>query len=55
MRVPYKKPKKPGLPFFSKVSLRPIVNRIQAMSFGVEVHLIEKQLKAKAPKSSATP
>ncbi|MBV7519025.1 DUF6119 family protein [Ensifer sp. ENS12] len=55
MRVPYKKSKKPGLPFFSKVSLRPIVNRIQAMSFGVEVHLIAKKPKAKAPKSSPTP
>lgn len=43
MRSPYKKAGTLGLPFFSKVSLRAVANRIQSMSFPVEVHLIEKK------------
>jgi len=42
MRSPYKRSGKPGLPFFSKVSLRAIAQRLQTMSYTVEVHLIEK-------------
>lgn len=43
MRTAYKKSKMLGLPFFSKVSLRPVAERIALMGFAVEVHLIEKQ------------
>lgn len=31
-----------GLPFFSKISLRAIAERIELMGYKVEVHLIEK-------------
>ncbi|MGA7310607.1 MAG: DUF6119 family protein [Pseudolabrys sp.] len=31
-----------SLPFFSKVSLRAIAQRIQLMAYTVEVHLIER-------------
>lgn len=42
MRTPYKKSGKLDLPFFSKVSLRSVAQRLQTMSYPVEVHLIEK-------------
>lgn len=42
MRHRYKRSKKLGLPFFSKVSLRAAARRIELMGFTVEVHLIEK-------------
>jgi uncharacterized protein (TIGR04141 family) len=45
MRSPYAKSGTLGLPFFSKVSLRSVANRIRAMSYPVEVHLIEKRSK----------
>lgn len=41
MRVPYKKTKKLGLPFFSKVSLRVAAQRLEDLGFNVEVQLIE--------------
>ena len=31
-----------GIPFFSKISLRAIADRIELMGYKVEVHLIEK-------------
>ncbi|MEY9538067.1 uncharacterized protein (TIGR04141 family) [Bradyrhizobium diazoefficiens] len=43
MREPYKKSGTLGLPFFSKVSLRAVADRIKLMGYGVEVHLIEKR------------
>jgi uncharacterized protein (TIGR04141 family) len=43
MRQPYKKSGTLGLPFFSKVSLRAVADRIRLMGYGVEVHLIEKR------------
>jgi uncharacterized protein (TIGR04141 family) len=43
MREPYKKSGTLGLPFFSKVSLRALVDRIRLMGYGVEVHLIEER------------
>ena len=42
MRSRYKKSRTVSLPFFSKVSLRGIADRIQLMGFSVEVHLVEK-------------
>ncbi|WP_245308077.1 DUF6119 family protein [Rhizobium etli] len=42
MRHKYKSSGKLGLPFFSKVSLRPVAQRIELMGFPVEIHLIEK-------------
>ncbi|WP_181169550.1 DUF6119 family protein [Mesorhizobium sp. B2-4-4] len=42
MRHPYRRTKKLGLPFFSKVSLRAAASRIQLMGYTVEVHLIKK-------------
>jgi uncharacterized protein (TIGR04141 family) len=42
MRSPYKKSGALGIPFFSKISLRAIVERIRLMGFNVEVHLVEK-------------
>lgn len=42
MRGRYKKSGNLGLPFFSKVSLRAIADRIELMGYRVEVHLIEK-------------
>ncbi|MBY3246014.1 TIGR04141 family sporadically distributed protein [Rhizobium laguerreae] len=54
MRHKYKSSGKLGLPFFSKVSLRPVAQRIELMGFPVEIHLIEKPDKlvssAPAPK-----
>jgi len=44
MRHPYQRSKQLGLPFFSKVSLRAVANRIQLMGYAVEVHLIEKDI-----------
>lgn len=41
MRARYKKSGIIGIPFFSKVSLRAIAERIQLMGFAVEVHLVE--------------
>ena len=41
MRQPYKKSGALGLPFFSKVSFRPIAERIEIMGYTVEIHLIE--------------
>lgn len=43
MRTLYRRTKNLGLPFFSKVSLRPVAQRIALMGFVVEVHLIEKR------------
>jgi Family of unknown function (DUF6119) len=42
MRDRYKKSGTVSLPFFSKVSLRSVADRIQLMGFPVEVHLVEK-------------
>lgn len=42
MRHRYRASNTLGLPFFSKVSLRAAVSRIQLMGYPVEVHLIEK-------------
>jgi hypothetical protein len=42
MRSRYMKSGTLGLPFFSKISLRAIADRIELMGYKVEVHLIEK-------------
>jgi uncharacterized protein (TIGR04141 family) len=42
MRDRYKKSGTVSIPFFSKVSLRAVADRIQLMGFPVEVHLVEK-------------
>jgi uncharacterized protein (TIGR04141 family) len=42
MRSRYKKSGNLEIPFFSKISLRAIAERIQLMGFKVEVHLVEK-------------
>lgn len=42
MRNRYKKSRTVSLPFFSKVSLRSVADRIQLMGFPVEVHLVER-------------
>ncbi|MNE97443.1 hypothetical protein D3C80_1957940 [compost metagenome] len=42
MRTPYIKTKQAGLPFFSKVSFRPVAQAIERMGYKVEIHLIEK-------------
>jgi uncharacterized protein (TIGR04141 family) len=42
MRERYKKSGIVSIPFFSKVSLRAIAERIQLMGFAVEVHLVER-------------
>ncbi|MGD9921167.1 MAG: DUF6119 family protein [Pseudorhodoplanes sp.] len=42
MRSRYRKSGSLGLPFFSKISLRAIADRIELMGYTVEVHLIEK-------------
>jgi uncharacterized protein (TIGR04141 family) len=42
MRSRYKKSTNLSLPFFSKISLRAIADRLQLMGFKVEVHLVEK-------------
>jgi uncharacterized protein (TIGR04141 family) len=42
MRDRYKRSGTISLPFFSKVSLRSIADRIQLMGFPVEVHLVER-------------
>ncbi|MGD9925567.1 MAG: DUF6119 family protein, partial [Pseudorhodoplanes sp.] len=52
MRSPYKRSGKLGLPFFSKISLRAIADRIALMGFTVEVHLIEKRRAATKPKAA---
>lgn len=43
MRHPYAKDDSVGLPFFSKVSLRVVAERLEMMNFGVELHLIRKE------------
>jgi uncharacterized protein (TIGR04141 family) len=43
MRHPYVASGQLGLPFFSKVALRSVAERISRMGFPVELHLIEKQ------------
>jgi uncharacterized protein (TIGR04141 family) len=43
MRHPYKATKLLGLPFFSKVALRAVAERLARMNFNVELHLIAKQ------------
>lgn len=43
MRHPYVASGKLGLPFFSKVALRAVAERIGRMGFPVQLHLIEKQ------------
>jgi uncharacterized protein (TIGR04141 family) len=52
MRSRYRKSAALSIPFFSKISLRAISDRIELMGFKVEVHLIEK-LEA-LPASAAT-
>jgi uncharacterized protein (TIGR04141 family) len=42
MRGRNKKSATLSIPFFSKISLRPIADRIRLMGYNVEVHLIEK-------------
>jgi uncharacterized protein (TIGR04141 family) len=42
MRDRYKKSGDLGLPFFSKVSLRAVADRITIMGFPLEVHLVER-------------
>ncbi|WP_235376226.1 DUF6119 family protein, partial [Proteus faecis] len=42
MRKPYKKSCVVGLPFFSKVSFRPVAQAIERMGYNVELHLIKK-------------
>jgi uncharacterized protein (TIGR04141 family) len=42
MRHPYKATGSLGLPFFSKVALRAVAERLSRMNFAVELHLIEK-------------
>lgn len=42
MRTPYVKTKQAGLPFFSKVSFKPVAKNIEQMGYKVEIHLIEK-------------
>jgi uncharacterized protein (TIGR04141 family) len=42
MRSRYKKSATLGIPFFSKISLRAVANRIQLMGYRVEIHLVEK-------------
>jgi uncharacterized protein (TIGR04141 family) len=42
MRSRYKKSATLGIPFFSKISLRAVADRIQLMGYGVEIHLVEK-------------
>ena len=54
MREPYKKTQTLGLPFFSKISLRPVARRIQMMGFGLEIHLIEKA-RTPGPAAPAAP
>lgn len=41
MRHRYKKSGTIGIPFFSKVSLRAIAERIELMGYAIEIHLIE--------------
>lgn len=53
MRSPYKKSGSLSVPFFSKVSLRAIADRVRLMGFGVEVHLVEKRRTIKARKKAA--
>ncbi len=43
MRHPYAASGQIGLPFFSKVALRAVAERISLMGFPVELHLIEKK------------
>jgi uncharacterized protein (TIGR04141 family) len=42
MRSRYRKSNTLGIPFFSKISLRAVADRIELMGYKVEVHLIEK-------------
>jgi len=42
MRGRHKKSSTLSIPFFSKISLRPIADHIRLMGYNVEVHLIEK-------------
>jgi uncharacterized protein (TIGR04141 family) len=42
MRHPYAASGGLGLPFFSKVALRAVAERLGLMGFGVELHLIRK-------------
>lgn len=42
MRKPYEKSCVVGLPFFSKVSFRPVAQAIERMGYKVELHLIKK-------------
>jgi uncharacterized protein (TIGR04141 family) len=42
MRSRYRKSATLGIPFFSKISLRAVADRIELMGYKVEVHLIEK-------------
>lgn len=52
MRGRHKRSATLGIPFFSKISLRPIADRIELMGYKVEVHLIEKLEKKSAAKKS---
>jgi hypothetical protein len=49
MRSRYKKSATLGIPFFSKISLRAVADRIQLMGYGVEIHLVEKVRKQSTP------
>lgn len=42
MRGRYRKSAALGIPFFSKISLRAVTDRIELMGYRVEVHPIEK-------------
>lgn len=42
MRHPYARSKKLGIPFFSKIALRAVAQRLELMGFAVELHLIKK-------------
>jgi uncharacterized protein (TIGR04141 family) len=53
LRGRHKKTKKLGIPFFSKISLRAIADRIELMGYRVEVHLIEKTSRKAAGKPVA--
>jgi uncharacterized protein (TIGR04141 family) len=53
MRGRYKKSSTLGIPFFSKISLRAVADRIELMGYKVEFHLIEKLQRRAAVPSTA--
>ena len=50
MRGRHKKSGTLGIPFFSKISLQPIADRIELLGYKVEVHLVERVEKKPAAK-----